>query len=170
MQSPLFRVCLYIERFRINLNAQLMKMKEHCMRHRSLLAILGVIAAVTSSLGLAGCASTFLVTKDCYSAFLDSDENKLYNMLCETEDFRKIIAAAAIPQDKKDILYKALCKDRSGEKVRNLYASLTEQEKESLKLSFQTQGYDINYKPVEASGAARMSGLRENLQCPAQGY
>ncbi len=147
-----------------------MMIKEYCMRHGSFLATLGVITVVTSSLGLSGCASTFLVTKDCYSAFLDSDEKRLYSMLCETEDFGKIIAAAAIPQDKKDNFYKALCKDRSGEKVRNLYASFSEQEKDSLKLSFQTQGYDINYKPVEASGAARMSGLRENLQCPAQGY
>ena len=145
-------------------------MKEHCIIHRSFLAILGVIAVVTSSLGLVGCASTFLVSKDCYSSFLDSDEKRLYSMLCETEDFRKIISAAAIQQDKKDSLYKALCKERSGEKVGNLYASFSEQEKDSLKLSFQTQGYDINYKPVEASGSARMSGLRENLQCSAQGY
>ncbi len=145
-------------------------MKEHCIKHRSFLAILGVIAVVTSSLALVGCASTFLVSKDCYSSFLDSDEKRLYSMLFETEDFRKIISAAAIQQDKKDSLYKALCKERSGEKVGNLYASFSEQEKDSLKLSFQTQGYDINYKPVEASGATRMSGLRENLQCPAQGY
>ena len=145
-------------------------MKEHCIKHRSFLAILGVIAAVTSSLALVGCASTFRVSKDCYSSFLDSDEKRLYSMLFETEDFRKIISGAAIQQDKKDSLYKALCKERSGEKVGNLYASFSEQEKDSLKLSFQTQGYDINYKPVEASGAARMSGLRENLQCPAQGY
>jgi|GEM_PF-1333342 hypothetical protein len=145
-------------------------MKAYCIRHRSFLATLGVIVVVTSLLGLVGCASTFLVSKDCYSSFLDSDEKRLYSMLCETEDFRKIIAAAAIQPDKKDSLYKALCKERSGKKVRHLYASLSEQEKDSLKLSFQTQGYDINYKPVEASGADRMSGLRANLQCPAQGY
>src|ERR1700690_495383 len=145
-------------------------MKEHCIRHRSFLAILGVIEVVTSSLGLVGCASTFLVSKDCYTSFLDGNERRLYSMLCETEDFRKIIAAAAIQQNKKDSIYKALCKERSGEKVRNIYASFSKQEKDSLKLSFQTQGYDINYRPVEASGAARMSGLRENLQCPAQGY
>ena len=145
-------------------------MKEHCIKHRSFLAILGVIAAVTSSLALVGCASTFRVSKDCYSSFLDSDEKRLYSMLFENEDFRKIISGAAIQQDKKDSLYKALCKERSGEKVGNLYASFSEQEKDSLKLSFQTQGYDINYKPVEASGAARMSELRENLQCSAQGY
>lgn len=38
------------------------------MRHRSFLAILGVIAVVTSSLGLVGGASTVLVTNNCYSA------------------------------------------------------------------------------------------------------
>jgi hypothetical protein len=83
-------------------------MKEHCIKHRSFLAILGVIAVVTSSLALVGCASTFLVSTDSYSSFLDSDEKRLYSMLCETEDFRKIISAAAIQQDKKDSLYKAL--------------------------------------------------------------
>ena len=61
-----------------------MKMKEYCMRHRSFLAILGVIAVVTSSLGLVGGASTVLVTKIATAPFLDSDGKKLCNMLCET--------------------------------------------------------------------------------------
>ena len=65
---------------------------------------------------------------------------------------------------------KTLFEKRPGEKVGNLYTSFSEKEREGLKLSFQTQVYDIDYKPNEARTTARMLGLRENLQYLAQGY
>ena len=118
---------------------------------------------------ISGCSSTFLVSTNCYSAFLDSNDEKMNHILCDTGDFRKIINSADMTDSTRNELYKALCEKRSGEEVRKIYNSLTRQQQEGLKFSFEKHGYDINYKPVEASGAARILGLRENLPCPAQG-
>jgi len=124
---------------------------------------------IVISLALSGCASTFLVSKDCYSAFLDSNDEKLVRMLCDTNDFRRIVDSSMLSENNRSGLYEAFCEKRSVEEVRKIYASLTAREQDDLKLSFEKQGYDINYKPVEATGAARIGGLRENLSCPAQG-
>jgi adenylate cyclase len=79
------------------------------------------------------------------------------------------IACIALSENNRINLYKAFCEKRSVEEVRKIYASFTSQKQKDLKLSFEKHAYDINYKPVEATGAARIGGLRENLPCPAQG-
>ena len=136
------------------------------MSHRSFsqISVISIISIV-----LSGCASTFLVSRDCYSAFLDSNDEKLVRMLCDTNDFRKIVHSTELSEKNRKNLYEAFCEKRSGEEVRKIYSSFTSQEQKDLEISFEEHGYDINYKPVEATGIARMSGLRENLPCPAQG-
>jgi len=118
---------------------------------------------------LSGCTTTFLVSKDCYSAFLDSIDEKLIRMLCDTGDFRKIVDSTELSGKKGESLCASVCLKHSRENITKIYASFTSQEQKDLKLSFEKHGYDINYKPVEATGTARISGLRENLPCPAQG-
>jgi hypothetical protein len=139
------------------------------MRNRTRAFINVVPSIVLSAFMLSGCAATFLVSKDCYSAFLDGDDAELTRMLCDTNDFRDILDTSILSKEHKKGLYEALCVKRSGREVRRIYGSLDAHEKEYLKLSFEKHGYDINYKPVEASGIARIGGLRENLQCPAEG-
>lgn len=139
------------------------------MNFRSLSSICAIAVISVSSLLVIGCASTFLVSKDCYSAFLDSNDEKMVRMLCDTGDFRHIVDTTELSSGDRESLYEALCEKHSGEEVKKIYASFTSQQQKDLKLSFEKHGYDINYKPVEASGAARIGGLRENLRCPAQG-
>ncbi len=139
------------------------------MKCNRLISIYAISGTCVIALFLSGCAATFLVSKDCYSAFLDSNDEKLVRMLCDTNDLKKIADSTELSESSRKGLYEAFCQKRSGEEVRKIYKSLTRHEQEDLKLSFEKRGYDINYKPVEASGAARMMGLRENLPCPAQG-
>lgn len=107
-----------------------------------------IFLAVSAVLILGGCASTFLVSKDCRTYYFGSPEEGPYKMLCASGDFRKILDDSALPQEIKDSLYKAQCLDRSKESVKRIYASLTDDQKEELKFSFQKHGYYVNYKPV----------------------
>ena len=138
-----------------------------CDRTRSFIYVVFLINL--SAFILSGCAATFLVSKDCYSAFLDGDDAKLTRMLCDSNDFRKILDRSVLLKEHKEGFYDAVCMKRSGTEVRRIYSSLDSREQADLKLSFEKHGYDINYKPVEASRIARIGGLRENLQCPAEG-
>jgi hypothetical protein len=107
-----------------------------------------MLLAVSAVLILGGCASTFLVSKDCKTYYFGSPEEGPYKMLCASGDFRKILDDSALPQEIKDSLYKAQCLDRSKESVKKIYASLTDDQKEELKFSFQKHGYYVNYKPA----------------------
>ncbi len=107
-----------------------------------------ILLAVSAVLILGGCASTFLVSKDCRTYYFGSPEEGPYKMLCASGDFRKILDDSALPQEIKDSLYKAQCLDRSKESVKKIYASLTDDQKEELKFTFQKHGYYVNYKPV----------------------
>src|SRR5664280_2814207 len=83
-------------------------------------------------------------------------------MLCHTNDFRRIVYSTEQSDNNRKSLYEAFCEKGSAEDVRKIYACFTSQEQKDLKLSFEKHGYDINYKPVESTGAARIGGLREN--------
>ncbi len=107
-----------------------------------------VLLTVCAGLLLGGCTSTFLISKDCKTYFFGNREEGPYKMLCASGDFKKILDGAALPQDIKDSLYKAQCVDRSEEGVKKIFASLTREQKDDLKFSFQLHGYYVNYKPV----------------------
>ena len=77
-------------------------------------------------------------------------------MLCDTNDFRKIVHSTELSENNRKNLYEAFCEKRSGEEVRKIYSSFTSQEQKDLEISFEKHGYDINYKPVEATDIARM--------------
>lgn len=107
-----------------------------------------LLLAVCAALVLGACASTFLVSKDCRTYYFGSPEEGPYKMLCASGDFKKVLDDSTLPQVIKDSLYKAQCLDRSKESVKKIYASLTDDQKEDLKFSFQKHGYYVNYKPV----------------------
>jgi len=97
---------------------------------------------------ISACSSTMLVSKDGKGYFLGSGSNPLYRMLCESGDLKKVLADTRLPEETKEGLYKYNCSsERSGEKVKQIYASLTAAERKDLRLAFTRNGYDINYLP-----------------------
>jgi hypothetical protein len=92
--------------------------------------------------------STFLVNKDGMGYFFGSNSKAVYEMLCTSGDFEKVLLATNLSTKMKDALYKYNCSDeRSREKVLQIYASMTVQERSDLKKAFRKEGYIINYRP-----------------------
>jgi hypothetical protein len=105
-----------------------------------------VITAAVLFLG--ACASTFVATKNGKGYFLGSGSGAAYRMFCESGDLRKILEGTSFPQEMKDSVYRDNCgPERSSEKVKRLYASMTPEQRKELRRSFQSNGYDINYIP-----------------------
>lgn len=104
-----------------------------------------VIVAVT----LSACASsTFVASKDGKGYYLGNSSNAAYRLFCESGDLRKILAATQLPSETKDELYRSNCgPERSKERVKQIYASITPEQRKELRLAFRKNGYDINYLP-----------------------
>jgi hypothetical protein len=92
------------------------------------------------------CASTFVAYKD-GRVIMGNGSNAAYKLFCESGDLRKILAdTTKIGQEMKDELYWYNCGvERSSEKVKQLYASMTSEQRKDLRQSFKHNGYDINY-------------------------
>ncbi len=105
----------------------------------------GVAAAAVFT---GACSSTFLVSKDGRGYFIGNDSKAVYKMLCESGDLGKILSDTQLPQDMRGNLYKYNCSpERSGEKVKEIYASMTPGQRKDLRMAFRHNGYDINYLP-----------------------
>lgn len=96
-----------------------------------------------------GCAATFLVSKDCKTYFFGSNGEGLYRLLCQTGDFRNVLAETGFPDDLKERFYASQCVERSYGKVKALYLSLAPEQQRQLRFAFQKQGYEINFMPTD---------------------
>jgi len=97
---------------------------------------------------LVACSSTFVVSKDGKGYFLGSKTNDFYKMLCESGDLKRVLADTHLEQGLKDDLYKYNCSsERSGDKVKQIYTSMTSEQRKDLRKAFAKNGYDINYMP-----------------------
>lgn len=102
----------------------------------------GIIVPVVFAVS---CTSTFRVSKDGKGYILGSGSNALHKMLCESGDLEKILFDAQLSKEKKDDLFKYNCSaERSGSKVKQIYSSMTPQERKELRTGFKRNGYDIN--------------------------
>jgi hypothetical protein len=102
------------------------------------------IAAMTFVTG--ACTDTFLVYKDGYAYFLGSGSKAKYDMICTSGDLEKVLLSSHLNQETKDSLYKYNCSaERSREKVKQIYASMTVEERKDIKSAFRKNGYMINY-------------------------
>jgi hypothetical protein len=107
--------------------------------------LLTMVVMILSLAILSGCSDTFLVTKDGKSYFFGSNREGLYKMLCESGDLNKILADTKLPQNIKNDLYKYNCTpSQSRDKVKEIYSSMTSEQRRELRLAFQLHGYDIN--------------------------
>jgi len=104
-----------------------------------------LIVITGMALLISACTDTFLVTKSGHSAFLESDWKSKYEMLCETGALDDVLEDSHLDNEMKDALYKYSCSpSRSGEKVREIYASMTREQRKDIKSAFRRNGFVIN--------------------------
>lgn len=95
-------------------------------------------------LAIAGCTSNFLITKDGKSYFFGSKDKAIHKMLCESGDLKQILADTKLPENTKADIYKYNCTTPSRDKLKEVVAAMTAEQRRDLRLSFQVHGYDIN--------------------------
>lgn len=97
---------------------------------------------------LSSCSSTFLVSKDGRGYFLGSKSRSIHLMLCDSGDLKKILSDTTFPQNIKNDIYRYNCtEERSSEKVKQLFSSMTVEQRKELRTAFKSNGYDVNYLP-----------------------
>lgn len=103
------------------------------------------IVAAAAVVFAAGCSTTFRISKDGKGYFWGSDSRAIYAMLCESGDLKTILTDAHLRDDQRDDLYRFNCTaERSGQKVKLVYAAMTPEDRKGLRQSFKRHGYDIN--------------------------
>ena len=114
------------------------------MKKRSFLFV--VLVAVTVCLG---CSSNrFLVTKNGRASYFATNREALHEMLCDSGDFKKVLAAAPeLPAATSNGLYYYTCEKPDAKKAQALFVSLTPAQRKDMLNAFMGQGYDINIWP-----------------------
>lgn len=93
-----------------------------------------------------GCSDSFLVFKNGQGYFLTSDSKGKYTMLCASGDLEKVLADTSLSREMKNDLYKYNCSDeRSAEKIGDVYATMTPEQRKDIKTAFIKNGYEINH-------------------------
>jgi hypothetical protein len=107
----------------------------------------GVLLLLLAIASASACtSSTFFVSKDGKGYYWGNDSKNAYKMFCETGELRRILTDTELPQATKDDLYQYNCgAERSNEKARQLYASMTPAQRKDLRSAFKKHGYEINY-------------------------
>jgi len=102
----------------------------------------------TAVLVAGGCSSTFVVSKDGKGYHFGSNTQTLYTMLCESGDLQKVLSDTQLARELRDDLYRYNCSpERSGEKIKQIYVSMTPEQRKDLRSAFRKNGYDINLMP-----------------------
>jgi hypothetical protein len=105
---------------------------------------LGLTAA--TALLTAACSSTFVATKDGRGYFLGSGSSEAYKLFCASGDLKHILEDTRLSGEVKNELFQYNCgAERSKEKVRQVYASMTPEQRKDLRSAFKRNGYDVNY-------------------------
>jgi hypothetical protein len=104
-----------------------------------------LITIVSVVLVTAACSSTFVISKQGEVYSMGSDSNARYEALCASGEMDKVLAASELSKEIKDSINKSICsEERSSEKFKQLYASMTGEQKKDLKSAFRSNGYSIN--------------------------
>ncbi len=92
------------------------------------------------------CTSTFMVGKgERRGGFLGSNSKTMYEMLCASGDLVKVLEATHLSKEMKETFYQYNCSaERSGDKVKQIYASMTSEQRKDIRTAFKEKGYSIN--------------------------
>ncbi len=105
-----------------------------------------IVLVIVTALAAAGCSSTFLVSKNGQAYFLGSDAAAARRLLCDSGDLKKILGETSLPeQTKGDLLRYSCSADGSREKVKQVFAAMTPEQRKDLRTAFKNNDYDINY-------------------------
>ncbi len=119
------------------------------------------ISIAVTAFFASACSDTFLVYKEGQGYFMGSNSKAVYDKLCVSGDFEKILASSQLSSEMKDALYKYNCSaERSGDKVKQLFASMTPEQRKDIKSAFRSNGYAINYLPCCGDQINDTSGQR----------
>ncbi len=106
-----------------------------------------LIVITGMALLIGACTDTFLVSKSGNSAFFGRDWKSKDELLCKTGALEDVLEDSHLDNELKDALYKYSCSaSRSGEKVREIYASMTPEQRKDIKRAFRRNGFAINAK------------------------
>jgi hypothetical protein len=105
-----------------------------------------MISIAILAFSVSACTDTFLVGKGRTGYFFGANHTSKYSMLCTSGDLEKVLFISSLSQSMKDTIYKYNCSnERSGEKVKQIYASMTAEERKDIKNAFRKNGYEINH-------------------------
>jgi hypothetical protein len=106
-----------------------------------------IFISITAMAFITGaCTDTFLLGKGRTGYFYGSKSNAIFDMLCTSGDLEKVLLDSHLSQERKDTIYKYNCSaERSGEKVKQIYASMAVEERKDIKNAFRKNGYEINH-------------------------
>jgi hypothetical protein len=103
------------------------------------------IAFACIALVTGACSSEFMLNKNGRAYFLGSNSKAKYDMLCTSGDLEKVLAVTQLSKEMKDAFYHYNCSvERSSEKIKQIYASMTPEERKDIKHAFKENGYGIN--------------------------
>ncbi len=107
---------------------------------------IAMAALLAGTLAFSGCnSSNFLVYKDAKHFYVTSKSDSLRQMLCESGDLVRITKDAALTQTLQKELYDSICSStKVKERVLAALESMTKEQRKSLKLAFQLNGYEVN--------------------------
>lgn len=107
---------------------------------------IALAAILLLSSAFSGCnSSNFLVYKDAKHYYVTSKSDGLRKLLCESGDLVRITRDAALTDALQKELYDSICTStKVKERVLAALESMTKEQRKSLKLSFQLNGYEVN--------------------------
>ncbi len=109
------------------------------MKIWSFIAIVGMVL-ITGA-----CSDSFIITKDGYGYFVGSSSQAMYEMICVSGDMKRVLSDTQLGKEMKDNLYRYSCSsERSNDKVKLVYASMTPEERKDIKSAFRKNGFTIN--------------------------
>jgi len=92
------------------------------------------------------CTPMFMISKgEGKRGFLGSNSKAMYDMLCASGDLNDVLETTHLSQEMKDSFYQNNCSaERSSDKVKKLFLSMTCEQRKDVRTAFKKKGYSIN--------------------------